>query len=495
MDILGSFKDQYKNEFSIYKASYKEKNGSYFFLARNTENKYLVVITRDDFFKTIEFLKTEEILLNKEYYRLYFAPLNFNNMKLLMKIFKTPKISVCTKNASFGTGDRLGIVTPAHLEALNYSNIFPVLAQQSVRELTKTKRTWKDVISCAYWGCFEVGYEGFFGADADHVKDPENLKAACKAGFSMFTIDSSDFIKKNAGSVKNSEIEDFYNIKNKNYNFTNYYSNKKLKIGNISFEFETDMLKLLVYTYFEAIIHVKKCYNLLLENKSESFDLEVSMDEIPEPITPLAHIFIAQELSRQSIDFKNMALRFVGKWEKAVDYMGDLDEFNSQIKIHAEIVKSIGGYKLSLHSGSDKFSVYSRFSYVNNGRFHVKTSGVSWLEALRVIAKNDTELFKEIFNFCLKNFEAEKVFYDVSADLSKLKNIYDISDIDLVKLLDFPAARQVLHINYGALLDLKDKNGKNIFRDRIYSLLFKKEDEHYIFVSDQIGKHIKLLRT
>ncbi len=411
-----------------------------------------------------------------------------------MKIFETPKVSVCTKDASFGTGDRLGIVTPAHLKAFDSRNIFPVLAQQSVRELTKTKRSWNDVISCAYWGCFEVGYDGFFGADADHVKDLENLKAASKAGFSMFTIDSSDFIKKNVNSVKKSEIEDFYNINNKNYNFTKYYSDRKLKIGNISFEFGTDMLKLLVYTYFEAIIYIKKCYDLILANKSEPFDLEVSMDEISEPIKPLAHIFIAQELSRQGIDFKNLALRFVGKWEKAVDYMGDLDEFNSQIKIHAEIVKSIGGYKLSLHSGSDKFSVYSRFSSANGGRFHIKTSGVSWLEAMRVTAKNDTELFREIFNFSLKNFEVERVFYDVSANLSKLQPIENIPDSELMNLLDLPDARQVLHINYGALLDLKDKNGKNIFKDRIYNLLFKNEDEHYMFVSNQIEKHIKLLK-
>ena len=493
MDILGSFRNQYKNEFSIYKASYREKDGSYFFLVKDTEKKYLIVITRDDFFKTIEFLRAEGMLFNKISYKVYFASLSFSNMKLLMKIFETPKVSVCTKNASFGTGDRLGIVTPAHLKAFSSKNIFPVLAQQSVRELTKTKKTWRDVISCAYWGCFEAGYNGFFGADADHVKDFENLKAACKAGFSMFTIDSSDFIKKNIESVKKSEIEDFYNINNKNYNFTNYYSDRKIKIGGSDFELGTDMLKLLVYTYFEAIIYVKKCYELLLVSKNEPFDLEVSMDEIPEPITPLPHIFIAQELLRQGIDFKNLALRYVGKWEKAVDYIGNHDEFNLQIKLHAEITKKIGGYKLSLHSGSDKFSIYPDFSSVNNGRFHIKTSGVSWLEAMRVTAKNDAELFREIFNFCLKNFEAEKIFYDVSADLSKLKKIDNISDSELINLLDSPAARQVLHINYGALLELKDKNGKNIFKDRIYSLLFKKEDEHYIFVSSQIKKHIKLL--
>ncbi len=77
MGILGSFRNQYKNEFSIYEASYKEKNGSYFFLAKDTENKYLVVITKDDFFKAIEFLKAEEMLFNKESYKLYFASLKF----------------------------------------------------------------------------------------------------------------------------------------------------------------------------------------------------------------------------------------------------------------------------------------------------------------------------------------------------------------------------------------------------------------------------------
>jgi len=499
MDIFQFFKDRFKSAFYIYESSLRCKNGNYFFLVKDLvkhqDKKLVAILSKDDFSEEITFFETEKINLNKNIYWLYLTPLNFENMKFLMKIFKEPGISVCLKDASFGTGDRLGIVTAAHLKAFESGNIFPVLAQQSVRELGKTGRTWEDVISSAYWGCIEAGYNGFFGADADHVKDYDNLKAAARAGFLMFTIDSSDYIKKEDMYLSSSEIGNYFVKSDKKHNFKKNYLNKKIKIAGNFFEFEEDILKFLVYTYMDAVIFVSNCYELLKENCRQVFDFEVSMDEIAQPVTPIAHIFLVEEFRRLGVEFKNLALRFVGKWEKAVDYIGDLSEFENQLKIHAGIVKKIGGYKLSLHSGSDKFLIYPVFSSVNEGLFHIKTSGVSWLEAMRVVAENDPCMFREIFNFSLKNFENERVFYDVSTDITKIRDINDLSDNELVNFMNFEGARQVLHINYGAILDLKDKDGANIFKDRIYNLLLNREDEHYMFVTNQIKKHLELLNA
>ena len=80
---------------------------------------------------------------------------------------------------SFGFGDRIGIAGPGHLKALRSSAVFPVLAQQSVRENARTGRTFADVLASAAFAAFREGYTDGFGADADHLKEiPDALEAA-----------------------------------------------------------------------------------------------------------------------------------------------------------------------------------------------------------------------------------------------------------------------------------------------------------------------------
>ena len=90
----------------------------------------------------------------------------------------------------------MGIATPAHIQAFKDKDVFPVLAQQSVREMARTERNWQKVLDDAIWGCFEAGYEGPFGADADHVKEIKDLKDAADCRYTMFTLDPSDYVRK-----------------------------------------------------------------------------------------------------------------------------------------------------------------------------------------------------------------------------------------------------------------------------------------------------------
>ncbi|GAG57110.1 unnamed protein product, partial [marine sediment metagenome] len=143
--------------------------------------------------------------------------------------------------------------------------------------------------------------------------------------------------------------------------------------------YDLDSLKFVTASYFDAIKHVVKCYKFIEQNKKDNFDFEVSMDEVDSAISPLAHLFIAGEIQRNEANFHNMALRYPGMWEKAIDYIGDIGQFSHELKMHAGIAKKFGPYKLSLHSGSEKFSVYQIFSEESDGLFHIKTSGTSWL--------------------------------------------------------------------------------------------------------------------
>ena len=92
------------------------------------------------------------------------------------------------------------------------------------------------------------------------------------------------------------------------------------------------------------------------------------------------------ELLRLGVKFVSLAPRFVGRFEKGVDYIGDLALFEAELAQHAAVQKHFGNYKISIHSGSDKFSIYPLFAKYTEGKVHLKTAGTSYLEALRVMA-------------------------------------------------------------------------------------------------------------
>jgi hypothetical protein len=412
----------------------------------------------------------------------------------MQKIFPHLYPSFCGLKPSFGTGDRLGIVTPAHIQSFNNKGIFPFLCQQSVRELNKTERSWQDVLSDAVWGVFEAGYKSPFGADADHVKEIGDLSDAIKNGFTMFTIDPSNFILTGISKEDKNVISEKYNSIVEKEEIERLYLGKKITINRKVLEFDLDSLKFITASYLEAIKHVIKCYKFIMKNKKNGFDFEVSMDEVDNAISPLAHLFIVKELQRNEVNFQNIALRYLGKWEKAIDYTGDAEEFREEIKMHAGIAKNLGGYKLSLHSGSEKFSVYKIFSEENEGLFHIKTSGTSWLESVRTIALKNPELFREIYDYAVKKYEDEKKSYHVSTMLSSIPNISKFPEDEFESLLDLKECRQMLHVTFGTILTASN-NGKYIFNDRIYETLFTNEPIHYKYVTENMNRHLELLNT
>jgi len=205
---------------------------------------------------------------------------------------------------------------------------------------------------------------------------------------------------------------------------------------------------------------VVKCYEFLKSCKKEDFDFEVSVDETLLPTSPLAHIFIVEELHREKVDFQNLALHFVGDWQKGIDYIGDVEEFARELSLQASLAKNFGGYKLSLHSGSDKFSVYPVFAEKTGGLFHIKTAGTSFLEAVKVVARKNPSLYRQLHRFALERFERDRASYHVTTDISRIPDVDKIPDDKLENLLEHPDSRQLIHITYGSILTAKDREGK-----------------------------------
>ncbi|TFB09192.1 hypothetical protein E3V08_00920 [Candidatus Atribacteria bacterium MT.SAG.1] len=493
-DILQLFLDIYSNKYKVYYNSVKSEKGNYFFLVKDDQKKYLAIVGKPEEVKKFESNASEEKKTNENELTIKICYLNHHNLNLLRERFPHLNPSFCGLRTSFGTGDRLGIATPAHLQAFKGKDIFPVLAQQSVREMSRTERNWQKVLDDAIWGCFEAGYEGPFGADADHVKNIKELKEAADCGFSMFTIDPSGFIKNDIGRLNKQELEQLFNRIPNGKEIENLYLNKKYKIGEQELIFDEESLKEIILTYSEALNHVVKCYKFLKDYKKNNFDLEISVDETPTVTSPLAHLFIVLELQRRGVDFQNIALHFLGDWQKGIEYIGNVKEFAKEFSLHAAIAKEIGGYKLSLHTGSDKFSVYPIFAQETEGLCHIKTAGTSWLEEVKVVAMKVPDLYREIHRFALKNFKKDRASYNLTTDLSLIPDVDTITDDELTNLFKKNDSRQLIHITYGSILKTKDDKGKYIFKDRIYKILFQYEEDHYRKLFNHIRRHLELLK-
>jgi hypothetical protein len=352
-------------------------------------------------------------------------------------------LSTLCLTPSFGFGDRLGSATPGHIAAVKDTRFAPIFAQQSVRENARTGRTPQQVIDDARRALEAVHWDAPWGADADHLKSLDDLPPFVAAGYTFYTVDPGDF-------VDNAADTDPLPLLKQKTNGLNWeelsalYLNRNPAAGLGTFDPET-LLRAAV-KYGRAVNHSVEMYRRLARMK-DSFDFEVSVDETDAPTTPLEHFFIASELTRLGVRFTSLAPRFIGRFEKGVDYIGDLAALDAEIARHAAVTALFGTYKISLHSGSDKFSVYPLIAKYWGDRIHVKTAGTSYLEALRVLARLEPGLFRDIYAFSLQRYETDRRSYHVSAQLDLLP-----AADDLPALLDNFHARQVLHVTFGSVL-------------------------------------------
>jgi hypothetical protein len=201
----------------------------------------------------------------------------------------------------------------------------------------------------------------------------------------------------------------------------------------------------------------------------QPFELEVSVDETERPTSHVEHIYFASELKRLGVRWVSLAPRFVGRFEKGVDYIGDVSAFEADVARHAEIARVLGPYKLSLHSGSDKFSIYPAVARQTRGLVHLKTAGTSYLEALRTVAQQDTHLLREIYEFARKHYEADRASYHVSAEVARSPEPAAVTDG--VALLDQFDAREILHVTFGSVLSDPGTPGQPRLHDRLVALL------------------------
>lgn len=361
---------------------------------------------------------------------------------------------------SAGFGDRLGCATVGHLLAVQDTGVAPILAQQSVRENARTGRTPQQVLDDAMWGAFAFGWREPWGADADHLKTLADIPPFVEAGYTFYTIDPGNHVDDDAGSYdlptlrERAALLDWAALDSSPEDLVRRLAGA-VRLDRLALDLDEEILLRAAAKYGAAVAHAAKMAARIGELRGgQPFDLEVSVDETGTTTSHAEHFYIASELKRLGVDFVSIAPRFVGRFEKGVDYIGDLGELAQDIAGHAAIMRHFGGaYKLSLHTGSDKFGVYPLAMQHTGGLVHLKTAGTSYLEALRVMAQAEPGLFREVLDFARARYEEDRKTYHVSARLDRVPASEAFSDKQLPDLLNQFDARQVLHVTYGSVLD------------------------------------------
>jgi tagaturonate epimerase len=402
---------------------------------------------------------------------------------------------------SVGLGDRLGLATPGHLRALPGTGCVPFLAQQSIREMTRTQRTPDDVMDDATWGVFQAGWREGFGSDADHLKTTDDIDVTSAAGFTMFTIDPGDHVCSEADTMtataaaQAAESLPWGDLETTaDDNRKRYLSGRFALAGGGDVAFTEEALRRAAVKYGRAVAHTARMYRHLVSKRGAGgFELEVSVDETSTPTTEAEHYFVAAELKRLGVRWVSLAPRFIGDFEKGIDYKGDLATFETSYARHAAIARTLGPYKLSLHSGSDKFSVYPIAARLSQGLVHLKTAGTSYLEALRVIAQVNPGLFRRVLDFAFERFDTDRVSYHISARIETVPRSADLADDKLQTVLDANDGRQLLHVTYGSVLTCTNADGGYRFRNELLDTLLDHEEEHYAVLEGHMRRHVEPL--
>ena len=380
-----------------------------------------------------------------------------------------PYIGMLTiEKYSFGVGDRFAHQAKSQLagcvQALEKGvEVVPVW-NKSHREHTTIGSEPGSVRRAADAAVAALGWTKSHYVDADHI-NMGNVEGFLPHS-DFFTIDVADGI---GATPEGNAVSDFV-------------AKHPELIGNIAipgidepFETTSDYVSDVAGKYLQAVKYAGQIYRHIVDKKNGTpFVPEVSMDETDLPQTPPELLIILAALADEGIPLQTIAPKFTGRFNKGVDYVGDVaqfeKEFNDDLAVIAFSIEKYGlpaNLKLSVHSGSDKFSIYApihRAIKRTGAGLHLKTAGTTWLEEIIGLAEADGEglvLAKDIYGEAIANVEALCAPYAsvIDIDRGRLPSGEDVKTWSAAQLVasiqHVPSCpeynqhmRQLLHVGY-----------------------------------------------
>lgn len=406
---------------------------------------------------------------------------------------------------SFGTGDRFGLQGDAQLEAIRKAHAkgvdIAIVWNKSHREHTIVDSSQDELRHEANQAIRAAAWKGSYHVDADHI-NLSNVDLFLDSS-DFFTLDVADFIGTKASAE---DLEAFVT------KYDTYIGD--LEIDGISKPLivTREKLREIAEKYLFAVQQAGAIYQYIAERKGPyTFITEVSMDETAEPQTPDELFFILAAIADNGIPTQTIAPKFTGRFNKGVDYQGDVTQFNREFEEDICVIRqAISSFdlpdnlKLSVHSGSDKFSIYPgirKAIETHDAGVHVKTAGTTWLEELIGLAESggeSLELVKQIYRKAYGRFDELCGPYAsvIDIDRAALPMPDEVDAWDSTKMtqtirhdqscLSYDVnIRQLLHVGYkvaaeygetylGAVRDNKEIVGKhvcdNLFKRHIVPL-------------------------
>jgi hypothetical protein len=222
---------------------------------------------------------------------------------------------------SFGYGDRLGLATPGHLRTARKFDFASIFAQQSIREMQRTDRTPEEVMGAAKDALAREGYPDAWGADADHLNTPADVRRTAAAGFCFFTIDPSAYVDNKADDAWQDELENsarrLVADGTLDPEWEHLYLAEPFDVGLSTgpLRFDRESLYRAAMKYARAIRHAAEMgQHIRAAMEGRPFEIEVSVDETDSPTSPLEHLFFGLELRRRGVpNVDSLAPRLVGE--------------------------------------------------------------------------------------------------------------------------------------------------------------------------------------
>ncbi|MBU6327396.1 MAG: hypothetical protein KGQ89_07200 [Verrucomicrobia bacterium] len=368
---------------------------------------------------------------------------------------------------TFGVGDRFAHQASAQLQAFLVAakegvDIIPVW-NKSNREHTIIGSEPAGTRAAADAAVAELGWDKDYHLDADHINltTVDRFIAPCD----FFTLDVADDIGHPASPA---DVEAFLD------KHPELLGSIDIEGIDAPFDISREEAARIANKFLLATQKAGAIYRHILAAKGADFITEVSMDETDSPQTPAELLIILAALSDQHVPIQTIAPKFTGRFNKGVDYVGDVaqfeKEFNDDLAVIAHAIKRYGlpsTLKLSVHSGSDKFSIYPairRALQRSGAGLHVKTAGTNWLEELIGLAEAGGDalaLAKEIYAKALDYKEALCQPYATVIDIddSKLPSAADVNSWSSEQYVNAlrhiptnpqynPHFRQLLHVGF-----------------------------------------------
>lgn len=401
---------------------------------------------------------------------------------------------------SMGIGDRFGHQGHAQINAIiEASNIgvdITPVWNKSEREHLIIGTHPSDVRKEADKAARDSGFHRSYFVDADHIRFDSVDRFIESSDF--FTIDVASYIDKRA---EDDDIEKFTKESSefsKGFHIPGIRENLKCPVPEI---------KKIAEKYLFAAHKAGMIYRKIRDRKpAGSFITEISMDEVEYPQSPVELFFILKMLGDEKIPLQTIAPKFTGKFNKGVDYSGDLKKFaqnfEEDILVTNYAIKEFGlpsDLKLSVHSGSDKFSIYPVIRKIikkHDKGIHIKTAGTTWLEeviGLAIAGGYGLDFVKDIYIKSLSNISELCAPYAGVTDIkvSALPSAKEISGWDSRKFamsinhedgnMDYnPDMRQLMHIAYRLAAEKADvfsellKDHEDIISQRVSDNIYKK---------------------